>query len=713
MKKNQLKKSPSIGYMCSYVPYKILTALGFSMVSFFDMEIPDCIRGKFPTNLCSYVRTVETLLEERPLDAVIITNCCNAMQRLYDYIRLEIPNIPCFFLELPKDDTEYEQNRYYDEMNMLIRDICSTFGKKQNDEIILKQVKQIKNRNLTELKENSIYVLSSALSPKFEQLLLECITDHHVVFHTCKSRDNGDRMIHNKLFPHDNIALEQLPCARVSNFNDCVNKYLQKNKRYIKGIIYLSTRNCTWHLFQQTMISKMSREHQIPVLCMEESYNTDSFENILTRVEAFEETIGCCRKWDGDGEEGTNRNKEFTNRLRYICAFAKKMPLLALEKTITYQTDLFQNVIWSEPDNIVWTNMAMTTEILYAAGLVPVNIELIAGWLATFHLSEREIKLIEKKGVSNTICSYYKAALGLLEEGGLPIPKSAVVSSRICDEGPAAAAYLHKKYGTDSFSLNIPFDKNEQTLKYVMHQYKDLIHWIENYTKKSFDYEKLKEALRLSNEARKYWLKVCELRKGAILYDGYLSLRNFFGVTFLFGSQQGVDITKTLYLELQQRKERKEIYAQSGKRILWIHFAPIYNNQIIEYFEQELKCWIVYDITGYIYWDAYDLEHPIESLAKRSLSHFYYGNPVNRIELYKKIIQEYKIDGVVHFMHMGCQVISGAAWQIRSLAMDLNIPYLELSGDCIDPRGFSLEQVKTRLEAFQELLNNNLLGSNS
>lgn len=705
MNKNQLKQSPCIGYMCSYVPYKILSALGFSMVSLQDVGTPENIESKFPVNLCHYVIAIENLIKEIPLDAVIITNCCNAMQRLYDYICLEMTDIRCFFLELPKDDTEYEQNRYYDEMNILIQDICNTFGKKHDYNAILNQVIQMEEGNLTELKEDSIYVLSSALSPQLEQLLSENITNYHVIFHTCKSRDNGDRLMHNKLVSHNKVTMEQLPCARVSNFIDWVSGYLKQNKKYIKGVIYLATKNCTWQLFQQTVITKISHEQEIPILCMEESYNTDSFENILTRVEAFQESIKFYRK--RDVAENTTINKEFINKMRYICMFADKMPFSALEKTITYQANLFQNVIWSEPDKVVWTNMVMTTEILYAADLIPVNIELIAGWLATFRLSEKEIRLIERKGISNSICSYYKATLGLLEEGGLPIPQGAIVSSRICDGGPAVASYLHKKYSTDSFLLNIPFNTNERTLKYMIYQYEELICWIENYTKKKFDYERLKEALVLSNKAREYWLKVCELRKGAILYDGYLSLRNFFGVTFLFGSQQGVDITKALYLELKQREKKKEIFAQSGKRILWIHFAPLYNNQIMEYFEHELKCWIVYDITGYIYWDAHDLDRPIESLAKRSLSHFYYGDPVNRIKLYKQIIQDYKVDGIVHFMHLGCQAIPGAAWQVRSLAMDMNIPYLELPGDCIDPRSFSLEQVKIRLEAFQELLNNN------
>ena len=55
-------------------------------------------------------------------------------------------------------------------------------------------------------------------------------------------------------------------------------------------------------------------------------------------------------------------------------------------------------------------------------------------------------------------------------------------------------------------------------------------------------------------------------------------------------------------------------------------------------------------------------------------------------------------------MHNGCRAIPGAVWQVRDVADEKGIPFLELAGDCIDPRGFSEEQMKLRLEAFREIL---------
>ncbi|MDR0286548.1 MAG: 2-hydroxyacyl-CoA dehydratase family protein, partial [Clostridiales bacterium] len=343
-------------------------------------------------------------------------------------------------------------------------------------------------------------------------------------------------------------------------------------------------------------------------------------------------------------------------------------------------------------------------ELFYAAGLTPVNMELVAGWLSSLHLSRDYISRSEGNGFSPSICSYHKATLGLIEDGGLSRPFGAAVSSHICDGGVGVANFFRHKYGTDTFVLNVPFDRKAINKDYLIEQYRNLVAWIENYTGKKLSDDKIREALELSNKTREYWLKVLEHRKGDPVVPGRFMLRNLFGATFLFGSQFGYEVVKAYHDEMLERYEKaKENNSHKNhKRILWIHFAPLYNNNLLEYLEDELGCSVVFDITGHIYWPEYDIEKPLESLAERTLSHFYLGKADDRNRLYTKIIRDYKIDGVIHMMHSGCRAIPGASWQVRDGADELNIPYLELSGDCIDPRGFSEEQMKLRLEAFKE-----------
>nr|WP_255711371.1 2-hydroxyacyl-CoA dehydratase family protein [Pelosinus baikalensis] len=346
----------------------------------------------------------------------------------------------------------------------------------------------------------------------------------------------------------------------------------------------------------------------------------------------------------------------------------------------------------------------MTAEPFYAAGLLPINMELVAGWLATLGLSKDYISKSEGRGFSSTLCSYHKATLGLIEDGGLPHPQGAAVSSHLCDGGVGVVKYFSQRYGADTLILNTPFYNSDTNSKYMVNEYTRLFKWIEDYTGRPIESNKLTEALSMSNQAREYWIKAFELRKGRPLFPGHLSLRNLFGATFLFGSSLGVEVAKAYYEQLLELGRQDDVPDKKKKRLLWIHFAPLYNNSIMEYLEKELNCWIVADITGYIYWKEYDLNKPMESLASRALSHFYLGSAEERKRIYQRLIEEYEIDGMIHFMHNGCRAIPGSSWQIRELANDLGIPYLELSGDCIDPRGFSEAQMKLRMEAFQETL---------
>ncbi|WP_432409027.1 2-hydroxyacyl-CoA dehydratase subunit D [Wukongibacter sp. M2B1] len=400
-----------------------------------------------------------------------------------------------------------------------------------------------------------------------------------------------------------------------------------------------------------------------------------------------------------------NRN-EFTQRMTLVKAVVPRLELDAVKKLVKNQIDIFTEIIWKEPEKAIWTNMVMPVEIFYAAGLVPINMELVSGWLATLGLSQKYIIESESMGFSPTLCSYHKAALGACEKGDLPFPRAAAITSHLCDGGNGVVNHFRNRFGTLSFTINMPYRNNDLHFNYVLEQYKNLVKWLEDYTGVKLSRERLRRALELSNIAREYWLKVFEMRKGEPLFYGHLALRNLFGATFLFGSELGVEVAKLYYQQLCNMKSDRLSNSRKSrqKRILWIHFAPLYANELMEYLEEHLNCRIVFDITGYIYWPEYDLEKPMESLVNRTLSHFYMGEALERKKLYSSLMEEFKIDGVIHFMHNGCRSIPGWSWQVRQIANEHNIPYMELSGDCVDPRGFSEEQMRLRLEAFSEAL---------
>lgn len=707
---NESDRKPIIGYMCSYVPHHFISELGFSMINFNELDEGDAgiekCTTRMPVHLCSYVLHCANVLNSSKIDGIIVTNCCNSMQRLYDYVKLTKPDLFCYMLELPRDNSKDACICFGNHIIDLANNLKSFFHFEQNTPLPDVYPLSYKMKY-----NNEIYVLGNAIPTDIRQQMECFFKNYNLDINHCGMKRNGDAIWQRYLnyIAHKTDAEErspeEYPCARMREFVDYFKNYIQDNKQ-LMGVVYVSSQNCDNYLLSFPVVQELCKASGIPVIELEINYNEKSSGQFATRLEAFIECLGFNRSKSkiSDMPKEAEINNPFVQRMKLTKALIPKLPLKSIQMVVDNQVDLFTNSIWTQPERIVWTNMVMTPELFYAAGLIPVNMELVAGWLSSLRLSRDYISRSEGNGLSPSICSYHKATLGLIESGGLNRPLGAAVSSHICDGGVGVANFFRHKYGTDTFILNVPFDKNAINKNYLVERYQDLVTWIENYTGQKLSVDKIREALELSNKTREYWLKVLELRKGDPVVPGRFILRNLFGATFLFGSQFGYEVVKVYYDEMMEKskKVKENGISKKYKRILWIHFAPLYNNNILEYLEEELGCFIVFDITSHIYWSEYHIDKPLESLAERAMSHFYLGKAEERNRMYAEIIRDYKIDGVIHMMHNGCRAIPGASWQVRDVADESDVPYLEVSGDCIDPRGFSEEQMKLRLEAFKE-----------
>lgn len=375
------------------------------------------------------------------------------------------------------------------------------------------------------------------------------------------------------------------------------------------------------------------------------------------------------------------------------------MELKAAGMLVREQLGYFQEFITGNRDGFVWTNMLMPPELIYVVGLIPIQTELIAGWLSSLKLSHAYIQNAHRAGFSGNLCSYHKAVIGALEAGVLPPPEIAVFSSQLCDGGSLMARYLQQRFQTKVLVLNVPYGNAGQAgVEKLKNEIASVLEFLEKHGKEKTSKEMLRSVLELSNKGSSLLRNANKIRSARYSFEGYLALRNMYGASFLMGSQEGVDIAQTYYEELVQKKEK----CRDGPRILWIHFAPLYDGELMHMFEADLRMKIAFDITGHIYWEELDVDNFVDTLAKKMLSHFFTGDFSGRKKLYEKVIKEYGIDGVVLFQHQNCRAISCSAWELREVCGQLGMPYLELSGDCIDPGMHSRAQIRLRMEAFAE-----------
>ena len=73
-------------------------------------------------------------------------------------------------------------------------------------------------------------------------------------------------------------------------------------------------------------------------------------------------------------------------------------------------------------------------------------------------------------------------------------------------------------------------------------------------------------------------------------------------------------------------------------------------------------------------------------------------------DLVRDIVQEIHPDGVVNFCHWGCKQSSGGAMLLKERMQEIQMPFLILDGDGIDRRNSHDGQIRTRFEAFLEVV---------
>lgn len=80
------------------------------------------------------------------------------------------------------------------------------------------------------------------------------------------------------------------------------------------------------------------------------------------------------------GKKGkVGEKSRLAHRFRWVDGAAAEMELEAAKILVQYQRNLYSCLVWDEPENVVWTNMVMPTELFYACGLIPLHAEMTGG----------------------------------------------------------------------------------------------------------------------------------------------------------------------------------------------------------------------------------------------------------------------------------------------------------------------------------------------
>ncbi len=172
------------------------------------------------------------------------------------------------------------------------------------------------------------------------------------------------------------------------------------------------------------------------------------------------------------------------------------------------------------------------------------------------------------------------------------------------------------------------------------------------------------------------------------------------GSHLMMGTQEFFDLAQFLVKDIQKQPVFK------GKRILWVHLMPFYQQSLNHYFNTNTDYQIIPGDCMLDFTEMLNEDDPFRALAHKLIYNTYNGPYAVKAESIVEMARYLQPDGVIDFCHWGCKQASGGSALLKEKMKSLGIPTLILDGDGIDTRNSHDGQIRTRLEAFLELLSN-------
>jgi benzoyl-CoA reductase/2-hydroxyglutaryl-CoA dehydratase subunit BcrC/BadD/HgdB len=296
--------------------------------------------------------------------------------------------------------------------------------------------------------------------------------------------------------------------------------------------------------------------------------------------------------------------------------------------------------------------------------------------------------------------------IGAAAKEMMPIPDVMIATSSPCTGGVAAVEHLARTFGCPLYVLAIPPDDSEGSVRYLADQIRHMVDFVSAHTGVMLDEDRLRYAMHKTNEAREAAIEVYHLAQRIPSPVKGIDLRSFgLVIPLFFGTETAVEIIQAYRHEFTVRLEQG-ISGVPGERfrLMWLQEFIQFKHPLIKMLEENYQAAIVGEELNSVYWEPIDVDDPYVGLARRAIA-FPFNGPVDRrLKNIQKFVQAYKIDGAINPCHWGCRQGTGARGLIGEALKELDVPVINLEVDCADSRNFSEGQLRTRLEAFMEVL---------
>lgn len=298
-----------IHYVCKYTPIELFKGFGEECAVLEEMpenfEMSDQIAH---ANLCGFGKSVIQAILEGKANQLVLVNCCDSMRRVYDIVASTGKCKFLYMLDLPHEDNECEKVKFAGAIHRL-KDAYEAYSGQQFDkELFLRSFAESEKE-----REPYIGVLGVRVSGVLEDMIQNNI-QMKVDNLTCTGGrrlavlpEEMETMDEDAMFlAYADALLAQMPCFRMNNSTRRNQLYLDPD---LKGIIYHTIKFCDYYGFEYASIKKNIK---VPLLKIETDFTSQSAGQLLTRIQAFSETI----EGSEDMDPGTGISEETRKKMK-------------------------------------------------------------------------------------------------------------------------------------------------------------------------------------------------------------------------------------------------------------------------------------------------------------------------------------------------------------------------------------------------------------
>ena len=293
-----------LGYICKYAPVEIFESMGVEMHRI-EPEVSNFNQAdlRMHPNVCSFAKGVLEEVMTGDYEGVILTTCCDSIRRLYDVLKEQLPGRFIYMLDTPRITKDAGITLYESRIRKMIQEYEQFSGKEFDEQRFLELLKARKETDKKK-EQNHQGITVGIAGARANQNIRKILEENGalVAFDlTCTGLDR-------KLLVEEEQAvtgyvrglLSQFPCMRMEAAAGRDQLILQYGDK-ADGIIYHTVQFCDNYAYEYAWLKGILKR---PMLLLETDYTKQSYGQILTRIQAFLESLGQEKKTKKTGTGG-------------------------------------------------------------------------------------------------------------------------------------------------------------------------------------------------------------------------------------------------------------------------------------------------------------------------------------------------------------------------------------------------------------------------